>query len=70
MSVPDARSTLGEGFISGATLEALLLELDDQRSCKRGPDGFERPLYVSPATWQQVRSMVAELIARRKHQVK
>ena len=52
--------------LSTTELDSLFTELQDERQCKRGVDGFERPLYVSPMKWAEVRSVVAELIARRK----
>lgn len=54
-------------FISTGDLLAIHEELKDRRQVKRGPDGFERPLYVSPLTWSQVEAIVSELIARRKN---
>ena len=53
-------------FLSDADLGRLFAELQDERQHKKAPDGFERPLYVSPLKWEEVRMVVAELIARRK----
>jgi len=52
--------------LSTPELDRLFTELQDERQCKRGADGFERPLYVSPLKWSEVRAVVAELIVRRK----
>ena len=54
--------------LSTPDLDRIFAELQDERQCKRGPDGFERPLYLSPLKWSEVRSVVAELIARRKRE--
>jgi len=52
-------------FIGSADLLELREELKDRSQHKRGKDGFERPIYVSPLTWDQIEMIVNELIARR-----
>ena len=52
-------------FLTSSDLLELQEELKDRNQHKRGNDGFERPLYVSPLTWDQVEMIVNELIARR-----
>lgn len=53
-------------FISAEALDKLETELQDRRHHVRAEDGFERPIYVSPATWDQVVLLVKELKARRR----
>ena len=53
-------------YISTDRLDKLSEELVDRSHHKRAADGFERPIYVSPLTWDEVQMLVAEVIARRK----
>lgn len=57
---------MSEAFISETDLDALDAQLEDRRQHVRSENGFERPLYVSPATWDQVMMIVKELKARRR----
>lgn len=57
-------------FLPLPRLKELSEELADKSHSKRGKDGFERPLYVSPLKWDEVDAVVKELIARRKGEIK
>ena len=61
----DKRKAMETKFIASSDLLTFREELKDRSQYKRGKDGFERPLYVSPLTWEQVEMIVNELIARR-----